>query len=120
MRRNFTRIIILTTFLMGLPLPAHAHAIVVKSEPESGTTLPGPDVAIALTYNVRIDAERSKLTLIAPDGTTSDVFITADPGPEMLTGSATGLTPGTYVLRWQVLASDGHITRGDIPFTIAP
>ena len=26
-------------------------------------------------------------------------------------------TPGEWRLRWQVLSIDGHITRGDIPFT---
>jgi hypothetical protein len=25
---------------------------------------------------------------------------------------------GPYVVRWQVLAIDGHITRGDVPFTV--
>jgi methionine-rich copper-binding protein CopC len=35
----------------------------------------------------------------------------------VLTATVT-LTPGTYVLRWQVLAIDGHITRGDVPFTV--
>jgi hypothetical protein len=30
------------------------------------------------------------------------------------------LTPGPYVLRWQVLAIDGHITRGDVTFTVGP
>jgi len=29
-----------------------------------------------------------------------------------------GLAAGAYRLRWQVLASDGHITRGEIPFTV--
>ena len=29
-----------------------------------------------------------------------------------------GLAPGSYVLRWQVLSVDGHITRGDIPFKV--
>jgi methionine-rich copper-binding protein CopC len=28
------------------------------------------------------------------------------------------LAPGDYRLRWQVLAYDGHITRGEIPFTV--
>jgi len=28
------------------------------------------------------------------------------------------LAPGAHVLRWQVLAIDGHITRGDVPFTV--
>jgi len=26
--------------------------------------------------------------------------------------------PGAWRLRWQVLALDGHITRGDVPFAI--
>jgi methionine-rich copper-binding protein CopC len=25
---------------------------------------------------------------------------------------------GAYVLRWQVLATDGHITRGKVPFRV--
>ena len=29
-----------------------------------------------------------------------------------------GAKPGDYVLHWQVLATDGHITRGDVPFTV--
>jgi methionine-rich copper-binding protein CopC len=28
------------------------------------------------------------------------------------------LAPGNYTIRWQVLAVDGHITRGDVPFTV--
>jgi methionine-rich copper-binding protein CopC len=35
-------------------------------------------------------------------------------GPEC----AADLAAGGYVLRWQVLAIDGHITRGDIPFAV--
>ena len=31
---------------------------------------------------------------------------------------AAPLAPGAWRLRWQVLALDGHITRGDIPFTL--
>jgi len=36
-----------------------------------------------------------------------------------LVGEADALAPGDYVLHWQVLAVDGHITRGDIPFSVA-
>jgi copper resistance protein C len=35
----------------------------------------------------------------------------------VLTASV-ALTAGDYVARWQVLAVDGHITRGDVPFTV--
>jgi hypothetical protein len=41
-------------------------------------------------------------------------------GPaDHLAGEADALAPGDYVLHWQVLAVDGHITRGDIPFRVA-
>jgi methionine-rich copper-binding protein CopC len=39
-------------------------------------------------------------------------------GPDDMLASRVDLTPGAYVLRWQVLAIDGHITRGDVPFTV--
>jgi len=29
-----------------------------------------------------------------------------------------GLVRGAYKLRWQVLAADGHITRGEISFEV--
>jgi methionine-rich copper-binding protein CopC len=35
-----------------------------------------------------------------------------------VTGTTGELATGVYVLRWQVLAVDGHITRGDIPFSV--
>jgi methionine-rich copper-binding protein CopC len=28
------------------------------------------------------------------------------------------LSPGKYAIHWQVLAVDGHITRGQIPFEV--
>ena len=39
--------------------------------------------------------------------------------PDTLDSKATGLKPGAYRIRWQVLAPDGHITRGEVPFSVA-
>jgi copper resistance protein C len=96
------------------------HAILKESRPAAGSTVKGPDVPIMLKYNVRIDAKLSKLQLLNPDNSTSD--LTIDPqqtSPDTLNSKATGLKPGPYRIRWQVLAPDGHITRGEIPFTVA-
>jgi len=38
------------------------------------------------------------------------------PTPDTLTVQATGLKPGNYKLQWQVLASDGHISQGEVLF----
>jgi methionine-rich copper-binding protein CopC len=42
----------------------------------------------------------------------------AQPSPDVLSATGHGLTKGAYVLRWQVLADDGHITRGEVPFHV--
>jgi copper resistance protein C len=104
-------------FLTASPLLA--HAVLLESSPALKSSVTGPDVPLKLRFNVRIDAARSRLTLVDPDGTLQTLEIHGQDGPDTLSAQAKGLRPGAYRLRWQVLASDGHITRGEIPFTVA-
>jgi methionine-rich copper-binding protein CopC len=98
---------------------AMAHAILLESSPSINSTVAGPDIPINLRFNVRIDSTRSRLTLVKPDGSTQSLAITKDGTADAaLASQAQGLTPGEYRIRWQVLASDGHITRGEIPFQV--
>jgi methionine-rich copper-binding protein CopC len=98
--------------------PAAAHAILLESNPAQKSAVKGPDVPIKLRFNVRIDALRSRMTLIRPDGSTQALKIVKQTPADALSANATGLAAGAYRLRWQVLASDGHITRGEIPFRV--
>jgi copper resistance protein C len=98
---------------------ATAHAVLLESNPSLKGTIAGPDVPIKLRFNVRIDSSRSRLALVRPDGSTQPLEISKQSPADSLSANATGLLPGDYVLRWQVLASDGHITRGEIPFAVA-
>jgi copper resistance protein C len=95
-----------------------AHAILLDSSPAINSTVAGPGVPIKLRFNVRIDATRSRLTLVRPDASTELLVISKDAGADTLASQAHGLNPGEYRIRWQVLASDGHITRGEIPFQV--
>jgi copper resistance protein C len=106
------------TALLILVASASGHAVLLESSPALKGTVAGPDVPIQLRFNVRIDAGRSRLTLVRPDGTTQPLEISKQSPPDSLSAKATGLPPGTYILRWQVLASDGHITRGEISFSV--
>ncbi|HUZ04999.1 MAG TPA: copper resistance protein CopC [Acidobacteriaceae bacterium] len=78
----------------------------------------GPDVQIVLHYNARIDARRCSLTLIQVPAKEQPLFMQTPAGPAELDAHAKGLVPAQYVLHWQVLATDGHITQGEIPFTV--
>lgn len=102
-----------------LPSVAQAHAILEQSTPAAGASVrPGP-VDLQLRYNSRIDRARSRLTLIRPDHSKDTVPIASD-GPPDIINARLQLPAGNYVIRWQVLAVDGHITRGDVPITVAP
>ncbi|HZS81737.1 MAG TPA: copper resistance CopC family protein [Stellaceae bacterium] len=107
-------------FALLAPAPerAFAHAIISGSSPAAGATVKGPAVTLTLRYNSRIDQERSRLTLIGPDGKPRPLTLQPADAPDTLSAKASGLRPGAYKLHWQVLAIDGHITRGDIPFHV--
>ncbi len=96
---------------------AQAHAILEESAPPADASVkPGP-INLHLRYNSRIDRTRSRLTLIRPDRS-KDAIPIAPGGPPDIINAHLQLSPGAYVIRWQVLAVDGHITRGDVPITV--
>jgi methionine-rich copper-binding protein CopC len=111
---------LLALLLVALALSsnlAYAHAILVEASPSASSTVAGPSIQIKLRFSVRIDAKRSRLELVGPDKT-STLLSAAQPSPDVLQAVAEGLKAGSYSLRWQVLAADGHITRGEIPFNV--
>src|SRR5262249_1822145 len=99
-------------------VPAWAHAVIISAAPNADAQVAPGKVAIRLEFNSRIDKERSRLQLTAPDGGKSDITIDQSGEPNIITATTGDLAAGAYVLRWQVLAIDGHITRGDIPFNV--
>jgi methionine-rich copper-binding protein CopC len=100
------------------PNAAWAHAIIVSSSPAAAATVAGDAVSIRLRFNSRIDHARSKLTLFAPGGAPRALTAASDSPADELNTDAKLLSTGAWRLRWQVLSVDGHITRGDIPFTV--
>lgn len=110
--------ILALAWLVGASPAAFAHAILVEATPAAGSTVSGPDLGIRLRFNARIDGARSRLTLVRPDRQELPLTLDQQTAPALLTAKLAGLTPGAYRLRWQVLAADGHITRGEVPFTV--
>jgi len=90
----------------------------MDSTPKQNSMVKGPDVDITLRYNVRIDGGRSRVELVGPDGNDTNLPLAKQPSPDKLQCKATGLKPGAYKLIWNVLASDGHMSKGEVRFTV--
>lgn len=122
MFRSHVRVAVLASLVCVLCVAfaarVEAHAVLKSSSPALGATVAGPDVPITLTFNVRVDAQRSKLKLLLPDNSELDLPAGTQSAADTLATTAKGLKPGAYTIRWQVLAPDGHISRGEIPFTV--
>jgi methionine-rich copper-binding protein CopC len=98
--------------------PALAHAIIVEATPAVGAVLHAGTIDVRLRYNSRIDHHRSRLMVLDAIGKETAVALDDNAPADVITAHISGLAPGDYRLRWQVLALDGHITRGDIPFSV--
>jgi methionine-rich copper-binding protein CopC len=101
--------------LLLLTTTAQAHAHLIDSNPHEGSSGKAPE-HIVLTFSEsarvtaltlqRAGAEPQKLT---PLPTTVGATVTF-PLPK--------LSPGRYTLTWRVIADDGHISSGDLHFTV--
>lgn len=109
---------VIAILIVGSALPVFAHAVLMQSKPSANATVKGSDVPIWLRFNVRVDGSRSRLHLIAADGSEVSLATPKQTAPDILESHATGLKAGAYTLQWQVLASDGHISRGQVHFTV--
>ena len=91
------------------------HAILRSTAPAVNEVVYGAMVHVRLQFSSRIDVKRSRLILLLPGGS-ERVLVMDQPSPDTVRSDVAQLAPGPYLLRWQVLAEDGHITRGELPF----
>ena len=101
-----------------LPGIAAAHAILVSAQPAMDAVVAPGEIAIRLQFNSRVDDQRSAIVLQRPDGVQAAVALSAGPQPGVLTAHARVEQSGPWTLRWQVLSLDGHITRGEVNFSV--
>ena len=96
---------------------AFAHAILQSSQPAANGTVPVGMLRVRLQFSSRVDPERSRVTLVDPSGKATTLAIAGD-APGVLSAQAQVGAAGRWILRWQVLSLDGHVSRGDVPFTV--
>lgn len=111
------------TFLLalpGAPAPAAAHAIVLESSPKHDAVLPEAPSRLVLRFNSRIEAALSRVTIEPSAGRPVALPVAAEAASaaDRLVVPLQPLAPGIYIVRYRVLAADGHVTEGALRFTV--
>jgi Uncharacterized protein, homolog of Cu resistance protein CopC len=74
---------------------------------------------VVLRFNSRLEKGLCSVLLIGPQRRTI-LLLRQDEkaGVDSLIYGVPELPPGDYLLRWKVLAADGHVTEGVVPFQV--
>lgn len=105
--------------LLAVPAGAAAHAIILESEPARDAKLAEPPARIYLRFNSKIEKRLTRVSITASDGRAVALPVVADgQAPDRLSLSLGPLRPGAYIVRYKVLAVDGHITEGALRFSV--
>ncbi len=102
------------------PDTSWAHAILIDSTVCQDARLTESPKNISLRLNSRIEHGLSRFTL-ERNGGQEVISLQAEPqGPDRILVQMPALASGTSVLRYRVLAADGHITEGVLRFHLTP
>ncbi|MDN4476553.1 copper resistance protein CopC [Demequina sp. SYSU T00192] len=100
--------------------PASAHTALVSSTPAAGETVTAL-AEVSLEFTEQLLDIGNELAMVAPDGTRT-VLAIVEPVTETITAAVPddALGAGENVLRYRVVAGDGHPIEGEVAFTYAP
>lgn len=107
---------VLGTTLLGTV--AHAHDVLIASEPTEGQVLTEPPEHITLTFNNDPLDVGSAIVVVDDAGQTVVEGEGTVEGPDVRLELDPPLASGEYEARWRVASSDGHPIEGTIPFTV--
>jgi methionine-rich copper-binding protein CopC len=121
---------ILAIFLMSavgvffVALPASAHAELESSSPSSGETVEAGNMQVALMFGEDVLTSPESATVISvqgPAGSNNAQWADGcvDSARGALVSESVSLSlPGTYVVDWRAVSTDGHPIEGSFEFTL--
>ena len=106
--------------IASTPSPAAAHALLLESTPAADATLTQPPAQVYLRFNSKLEKRLSHVTLSTEKGrpVALPIAVNGSEKPDRLVVPLGPLAPGAYMIRYKVLAVDGHITEGILRFSV--
>jgi copper transport protein len=108
--------------LASLSVSVSAHVALVAATPVPGSTIGQPPKMVRIRFDQVPDPKFNNITILDTSGKAvaggPAASNASDPAVIEVTITAK-LTPGLYTVTWQALAPDGHLTKGNYPFTLS-
>ncbi len=121
MRARHTMILATAMVAATLASPfASAHASLKSSDPEAGATLATAPKEITLTFNEKVEAAFSTITIADSQGkaVAAEKAKVDATNPAILRLAVPTLPLGSYTVSWAVAGHDGHRRKGGFKFSV--
>jgi copper resistance protein C len=106
---------ILISVMVIFPTLASAHTELTSSNPASGQVVTEDVKELVLTYAGEIES-LSTMTLLKNG---QEVSLSVEPKGKQMIGTLSGpLETGSYMIQWSIAGKDGHMIKGEIPFSV--
>lgn len=101
--------------------PAFAHAHLKMATPADNAKVSGSPASLLLDFTEDLNLVFSDVDIInASGGQVPHGKPTLDGGTVLSVPIEPVLAPGSYTVKWHVLAADGHKSEGSYSFTVNP
>ena len=120
-KRIFWLVVIVLVYSAWAVVPAFAHAVLLRSNPEPNAILQQAPVQVELFFSEALEPTLSSISVVDSNNIkvdASDVRVDASE-PTRMTVTLHALPDGVYTVSWKALSAiDGHQTVGTFPFAV--
>ena len=102
-----------------LPAPLFGHAVLTKASLDTASVRANTATTVTLSFNAAIESGFTKVVLVDARNEEHVLEVLPQGEPGKVSVTVPPLAPGTYGLRYKVLAADGHVTESVLRFTVA-
>lgn len=106
--------------MLLLPAPlAHAHAVLVSSDPVDGATLPAAPSRVTLSFDEPVRLIPGAVQVISNSGARVDREVRQQSGNTAVElDLPPNLPRGSYTATWRLMSADGHEVSGSVSFGV--
>lgn len=109
-------ILLLFSILLMVPSIVSAHTGLTSSTPSEGQVLKGDLQEITLSFNT--DIEVLSTMILLKDGMEIPIDNIQVEGQQMKGTLSRPLENGSYITKWKIVGTDGHMIEGEFPFNV--